>query len=157
MVVKCLIKCSVDKTLYFWYPRISPSLSTLKAVLYQLKSSITIYKLLFDSLSFYFPSKMRRGLDTLLFNLLVLGFLCDKMGRVWRRRMTDLYVIEITTASPLPTGFSREEEADSLEVGKLVLCYKYSIESLINLLYILVNHFFVGKDSNLDTNSKAYL
>ena len=71
--------------------------------------------------------------------------------------MTDLYVIEITTASPLPTGFSREEEADSLEVGKLVLCYKYSIESLINLLYILVNHFFVGKDSNLDTNSKAYL
>ena len=61
---------------------------------------------------------MRRGLDTLLFNLLVLGFLCDKMGRVWRRRMTDLYVIEITTAAPLPTGFSREEEAESQEVGK---------------------------------------
>ena len=63
---------------------------------------------------------MRRGLDILLFNLLVLGFLCDKMGRVWRRRMTDLYVIEITTSCPLPTGFSREEEAESLEVGKLV-------------------------------------
>lgn len=142
IVVKCLIKCSVDKILYFWYPGFSPSLSTLKAVLHQLKSSITIYKLLFDSLSFYFPSKMRRGLDTLLFNLLVLGFLCDKMGRVWRRRMTDLYVIEITTASPLPIGFSREEEAETLEVGKLVLCYKDSIEKLINLLYILVNHFF---------------
>ena len=71
---------------------------------------------------------MRRGLDTLLFNLLVLGFLCDKMGRVWRRRMTDLYVIEITTASPLPTGFSREEEAESLEVGKLVLFEKYPTE-----------------------------
>ena len=31
--------------------------------------------------------------------------------------MTDLYVIEITTASPLPTGFIREEEAESLKVG----------------------------------------
>lgn len=61
---------------------------------------------------------MRRGLDTLLFNLLVLGSLCDKMGRVWRRRSTDLYVIEITTAAPLPTGLSREEEAESQEVSK---------------------------------------
>ena len=59
--------------------------------------------------------------------------------------MTDLYVIEITTASPLPTGFSREEEAESLEVGKLVLCYKYSIENLINLLYVLVNHFSLAR------------
>ena len=59
--------------------------------------------------------------------------------------MTDLYVIEITTASPLPTGFSREEEAESLEVGKLVLCYKYSIENLINLLYVLVNHFSLAQ------------
>ncbi|XP_078362430.1 uncharacterized protein LOC144646644 [Oculina patagonica] len=56
---------------------------------------------------------MRRGLDTLLFNLLVLGCLCDKMGRVWRRRSTDLYVIEITTAAPLPMGFTRQEEAKS--------------------------------------------
>ena len=47
--------------------------------------------------------------------------------------MTDLYVIEITTSSPLPTGFSREEEAESLEVGKL------------------------GIDSNLITKSKVYL
>ncbi|XP_068735057.1 LOW QUALITY PROTEIN: E3 ubiquitin-protein ligase rnf213-alpha-like [Montipora capricornis] len=53
---------------------------------------------------------VRRGLDTLLFNLLVLGSLCDKMGRLWRKRNSDLYIIEITTATPLPTGFSREEE-----------------------------------------------
>ena len=59
--------------------------------------------------------------------------------------MTDLYVIEITTSSPLPTGFSREEEAESLEVCKLVLCYKYSIENLINLLYVLVNHFSLAQ------------
>ncbi|KAJ7339375.1 hypothetical protein OS493_005769 [Desmophyllum pertusum] len=56
---------------------------------------------------------IRRGLDTLLFNLLVLGSICDKMGRVWRRRSTDLYVLEITTAAPMPMGFTREEEAES--------------------------------------------
>lgn len=61
---------------------------------------------------------MRRGLDTLLFNLLVLGSLRDKMGRLWRRRSTDLYVIEITTAAPLPTGFSRDEEAEYQEVSE---------------------------------------
>mgnify|MGYP006896114680 FL=1 len=32
------------------------------------------------------------------------------MGRLWRRRSSDLYIIEITTNAPLPTGFSREEE-----------------------------------------------
>ncbi|PFX19442.1 E3 ubiquitin-protein ligase RNF213 [Stylophora pistillata] len=58
---------------------------------------------------------MRRGLDALLFNLLVLGCLCDKIGRVWRRRSTDLYIIEITTAAPLPMGFTMEEEAQSSE------------------------------------------
>ena len=67
---------------------------------------------------------MRRGLDALIFNLLVLGYLCDKMGRVWRRRSTDLYIIEITTAAPLPMSFSREEEAQSqgvsVKVGKTV-------------------------------------
>ena len=55
--------------------------------------------------------------------------------------MTDLYVIEITTASPLPTGFSREEEAESLEVGKLVLRYKYSIEKF-NKPVIYTSEFF---------------
>ena len=38
--------------------------------------------------------------------------------------MTDLYVIEITTASPLLTGFIREEEAESLKVGRHELIYK---------------------------------
>ena len=100
---------------------------------------------------------MRRGLDTLLFNLLVLGFLCDKMGRVWRRRITDLYVIEITTASPLPTGFSREEEAESLQVGKLVLCKKYSTEKFNKPVVYSCESFFFGIDSNLGIKSQAYL
>lgn len=60
--------------------------------------------------------KVRRGLDTLLFNLLVLGSLCNKMGRMWRRRNSDLYIIEITTNAPKPTGFSRQEEAQNQEV-----------------------------------------
>ena len=62
--------------------------------------------------------KVRRGLDTLLFNLLVLGSLCNKMGRMWRRRNSDLYVIEITTNAHLPTGFSREEEIQNQEVSQ---------------------------------------
>ncbi|XP_068694646.1 E3 ubiquitin-protein ligase rnf213-alpha-like isoform X2 [Montipora foliosa] len=37
------------------------------------------------------------GLDTLLFNLLVLGVLKSSSGQVWRRRTSDLYVIELTT------------------------------------------------------------
>ena len=63
---------------------------------------------------------MRHGLHTLIFNLLVLGYLCDKMGRVWRRRNTDLYIIEITTDAPLPMGFTREEEAQSQQVSEKV-------------------------------------
>ena len=63
---------------------------------------------------------MRHGLDTLIFNLLVLGYLCDKMGRVWRRRNTDLYIIEITTDAPLPMGLTWEEEAQSQQVSEKV-------------------------------------
>ncbi|XP_068694638.1 E3 ubiquitin-protein ligase rnf213-alpha-like [Montipora foliosa] len=37
------------------------------------------------------------GLDSLLFNLLVLGVLKSSSGQVWRRRTSDLYVIELTT------------------------------------------------------------
>lgn len=67
--------------------------------------------------------------------------------------MTDLYIIEITTASPLPTGFSREEEAETPEVGKLVLCYKYSIEKFNKPVIYTSESFVLGKD----TKSKAYL
>ena len=43
-----------------------------------------------------FP-QVTTGLDTLLFNLLVLGVLKSSSGQVWRRRTSDLYVIELTT------------------------------------------------------------
>ena len=40
---------------------------------------------------------MKSGLDALLFNLLILGVLKSSSGQVWRRRVSDLYVIELTT------------------------------------------------------------
>jgi len=39
-------------------------------------------------------------LETLLFNLLILGEITDDRGRVWRRNPYDLYILEIT--DPLP-------------------------------------------------------
>ncbi|XP_067056125.1 E3 ubiquitin-protein ligase rnf213-alpha-like isoform X2 [Acropora muricata] len=49
-------------------------------------------------------------LDTLLFNLLVLGVLKSSGGKVWRRRSSDLYVIELTTG---PTqGFIETEKKE---------------------------------------------
>ena len=40
---------------------------------------------------------MKNGLDALLFNLLILGVVKSNSGEVWRRRLSDLYVIELTT------------------------------------------------------------
>ena len=42
-------------------------------------------------------SSVIRGLDEMLFNLIVLGELADKDGYVWRRSSIDMYFIEITT------------------------------------------------------------
>ncbi|XP_078382607.1 E3 ubiquitin-protein ligase rnf213-alpha-like isoform X3 [Oculina patagonica] len=39
-------------------------------------------------------------LETLLFNLLILGELTDDRGRVWRRNPYDLYILEITDPAP---------------------------------------------------------
>ncbi|XP_065845272.1 E3 ubiquitin-protein ligase rnf213-alpha-like isoform X2 [Oscarella lobularis] len=42
------------------------------------------------------PSVRQKGLENLLFNLLVLGQIMDSKGNVWRRRLTDMYVLECT-------------------------------------------------------------
>ena len=39
---------------------------------------------------------VRNGLDAFLFDLLVLSTITDGQGRTWRRRSTDLYLIEVT-------------------------------------------------------------
>ena len=41
-------------------------------------------------------SSVRNGLEEFLFNLLVLGQITDSKGRIWRRRLTDMYVLECT-------------------------------------------------------------
>ena len=41
--------------------------------------------------------QVKSGLDALLFNLLILGVLKSSSGQVWRRRVSDLYMIELTT------------------------------------------------------------
>ena len=39
---------------------------------------------------------IQSGLDTFLFNLLILGTLSDSVGRTWQRAPTDLYIVEVT-------------------------------------------------------------
>ena len=49
-----------------------------------------------------FCFQVTNGLDSFLFNLLILGMLTDARGRVWRRRPCDLYVVEITDVMAVP-------------------------------------------------------
>ena len=38
-----------------------------------------------------------KGLDNFLFKLVILRVVKDHSGNVWRRKSTDMYVVEITT------------------------------------------------------------
>ena len=40
---------------------------------------------------------MNKGLDNLLFKLLILGTIKDSGDNIWRRKSTDMYLIEVTT------------------------------------------------------------
>ena len=60
--------------------------------------------------------QVKSGLDTLLFNLLVLGVLESSSGQVWRRRPSDLYVIELT---PGPSHSSIETTERSFPITKV--------------------------------------
>ena len=40
---------------------------------------------------------VQSGLDTFLFNLLVLGSVSDCIGRIWQRESHDLYIVEVTS------------------------------------------------------------
>ena len=53
--------------------------------------------------------QVKSGLDTLLFNLLVLGVLESSSGQVWRRRPSDLYVIELTSGPSQTTNETTTE------------------------------------------------
>ena len=63
------------------------------------------------------------GLDSLLFNLLVLGVLSDSRGRVWRRRPCDLYIVEVTTGGTECKTQSQAAQAGvSANVWSLFVC-----------------------------------
>ena len=50
-----------------------------------------------------------KGLDRFLFGLLVLGEISDSEGYVWRKRLDDLYVIEMTAPPPPPPLQQRQQ------------------------------------------------
>ena len=64
----------------------------------------------------YIFSQVKSGLDSLLFNLLILGVLKSGSGQVWRRRLSDLYVIELTTG---PTQGDNETFQRQLKTPKV--------------------------------------
>ncbi|XP_022783821.1 E3 ubiquitin-protein ligase rnf213-alpha-like [Stylophora pistillata] len=74
---------------------------------------------------------VRTGLDTLLFNLVVLGALRSCTGQIWRRRSSDLYVIEIT--SGLPRGENQTAEK-RFKSAKVVSSKKVTAEPFYRLL-----------------------
>lgn len=66
-----------------------------------------------------FP-QVRTGLDTLLFNLFILGALKSCTGQIWRRRSSDLYVIEITSALPRGENQTAEKRLKTAKVNKIL-------------------------------------
>ncbi len=47
--------------------------------------------------------KVVKGLDNFLFKLVILRAVKDHSGNVWRRKPTDMYVVEITTDKSFET------------------------------------------------------
>ena len=72
--------------------------------------------------------QVHEGIDHLLFNLLILGGLCDSHGRVWRCKPQDLYVIEMT-------DFTLQQKSKRVS---LCSCIKLMCISTIRLLGIQV-------------------
>ena len=66
-----------------------------------------------------FP-QVRTGLDTFLFNLVILGALKSCTGQIWRRRSSDLYVIEITSALPRGENQTAEKRLKTAKVNKIL-------------------------------------
>lgn len=64
----------------------------------------------------YIFSQVKSGFDSLLFNLLILGVLKSGSGQVWRRRLSDLYLIELTTG---PTQGDNETLQRQLKTPKV--------------------------------------
>ena len=79
--------------------------------------------------------QVKSGLDTLLFNLLVLGVLESSSGQVWRRRPSDLYVIEVTTGQS--TNGTIERRLPITKVSIAVNFTERDLEGIADLLFCL--------------------
>ena len=56
-----------------------------------------------ESMILYNFFKVVKGLDNFLFKLVILRAVKDHSGNVWRRKPTDMYVVEITTDKSFET------------------------------------------------------
>ena len=74
--------------------------------------------------------KVVRGLDNFLFKLLILQVVRDQNGNVWRRRPTDMYVVEITTDKSFE-ALTTEESFSNENYGQVT---NYWMSPLFRLL-----------------------
>ena len=56
--------------------------------------------------------KVAKGLDDFLFKLVILRAVKDHSGNVWRRKSTDMYVVEITTDKLFETLTTEDVSSD---------------------------------------------
>ena len=74
--------------------------------------------------------KVVKGLDNFLFKLVILRAVKDHSGNIWRRRPTDMYVVEITTDKSFETLTA--EDASS-ERNHAQVIYKSYIRPYIGI------------------------
>lgn len=67
-------------------------------------------------------------MDNFLFQLTVLGVVKDRSGKVWRRKPTDMYVIEITT----------DKSFEALTVEETLTDVNYNQV----ITYLILNNYF---------------
>lgn len=94
-----------------------------------------------------FP-QVRTGLDTLLFNLFILGALKSCTGQIWRRRSSDLYVIEITSGLPQGENQTAEKRLKTAKVNKILNLKKTKREDFQAFnAFICLNRLLVPRKS----------
>lgn len=88
-------------------------------------------------------SQVKKGLDALLFNLLILGMLKSSSGEVWRRSSSDLYVIELTIGQT--PGVNETVHHSKVSFRKVFIYYQHThgprgIDSALKVLLYEMLH-----------------
>ena len=83
-----------------------------------------------------FPQVVK-GLDNFLFKLVILRSVKDHDGNVWRRKPTDMYVIEITTDKSFEALIAEDANFDGsynqVRLKVLVFSHMFSIKIYVHL------------------------